>query len=141
MRVMNQALRPLIGTCVVVYFDDILIYSQSIEEHLTHLRVVLVILWAEQFYAALNKCTFLVDSVLFFGYRISSTGLAMDEAKVAIIKEWPTPSSVTEVRSFHGLASFYRRFIPHFSAIMVPIIDVMHNKTFVWASEANVAFA
>lgn len=140
MRVMNQTLRPLIGTCVVVYFDDILIYSRSVTDHLQHLRAVLGILRAECFYAATSKCIFMQDSVLFLGYRISVNGIGVDEAKIAAIRDWPTPRTFTEARSFHGLASFYRRFIPHFSSIMAPITDCMHGKSFVWTSAAAEAF-
>ena len=118
MRMMNQALRPYIGQSVVVYFDDILIYSVDPRIHLQHLREVLVVLRREQFFAAKTKYVFLTDRVLFVGYIISSEGLLVDDSKIKAIKQWPQPQNVTDVRSFHGLASFYRRFIPHFSGIM-----------------------
>lgn len=86
MRVMNQALRPLIGSCVVVYFDDILIYNKSIEDHLQHLRYVLSILRPEKFYAAPNKCCFLVKSVLFLGYCILFRSLTINDTKIAAIQ-------------------------------------------------------
>ncbi|XP_057808911.1 uncharacterized protein LOC131023389 [Salvia miltiorrhiza] len=140
MRVMNQTLRPLIGNCVVVYFDDILIYSKSVSDHLVHLREVLLILRAEHFFASPNKCCFAVSSVLFLGYQISADGIRVDDSKIIAIREWKTPTNLTEVRSFHGLASFYRRFIAHFSAIAAPLTDVMHGKTFIWTPEAATAF-
>lgn len=140
MRVMNQALRPLIGTCVVVYFDDILVYSRTQADHLEHLRSVLVILRTEVFYAAPNKCLFGVDTILFLGYRISAEGIAADITKIEAIRNWPTPSSATAARSFHGLASFYRRFIAHFSTIMAPITSCMSAKSFSWTPEADAAF-
>ncbi|KAK6150316.1 hypothetical protein DH2020_015248 [Rehmannia glutinosa] len=140
MRVMNQSLRSLIGTCVVVYFDDILVYSRTAEEHVDHLRAVLVILRSEKFYVAPRKCIFFTDRVLFLGYVISAAGISMDESKIAVIREWPTPTSITAVRSFHGLASFYRRFIPHFSSIMAPLTDCMRGTTFIWTAAADEAF-
>lgn len=140
MRVMNQALRPLIGTCVVVYFDDILIYSRSPEEHLQHLRSVLLILRAEKFYATPAKCLFFMDCVLFLGYRISSMGIAVDDDKIATIRDWPLPTTATEARSFHDLASFYRRFIANFSSIMAPVTDCMSAKPFAWSATATLAF-
>ncbi|XP_057787517.1 uncharacterized protein LOC131004772 [Salvia miltiorrhiza] len=141
MRVMNQTLRPLIGTCVVVYFDDILIYSKSESDHLSHLCAVLLILRQERFFASPNKCCFAVTLVLFLGYRISAEGISVDDSKIAAIRDWQTPTTLTEVRSFHGLASFYRHFIAHFNAISAPISDVMHGKTFIWTPEVAAAFS
>ncbi|GJV46315.1 putative nucleotidyltransferase, ribonuclease H [Tanacetum coccineum] len=140
MRVMNQLLRPFIGKFVVVYFDDILIYSASFSEHVTHVRQVLTLLRKDSFYAATKKCVFMTPKVLFLGYVVSGEGIQVDESKVAAVQEWPTPTTITEVQSFHGLASFYRRFIPNFSSIMAPLTDCMKGKSFVWTEEAESAF-
>jgi hypothetical protein len=121
MRVMNQAFRPFIGKFVVVYFGDILIYSSNQEQHLQHVREVLGVLRKEKFYASPTKCSFLKDSVLFLGYVVSKDGLAVDESKVAAVRDWPIPTTLHEVRSIYGLVSFYRRFIHNFSTIMAPI--------------------
>ena len=140
MRVMNQALRPFIGKFVVVYFDDILIYSAAKDIHVQHIREVLTVLQQEKLFAAVNKCVFMASEVLFLGYKISGEGLQVDESKIEAVKRWPRPSSITEVRSFHGLAAFYRRFIPHFSSIMAPITDCMKAKSFQWPTNAEEAF-
>ncbi|KAG5527003.1 hypothetical protein RHGRI_028065 [Rhododendron griersonianum] len=140
MRVMNQIFRPLIGRFVVVYFDDILVYSANMEEHLHHLREVLAILRRDKFFAAMPKCSFMTDSVLFLGYVVSKDGLSVDGSKVEAVKNWPIPTSVHEVRSFHGLVSFYRRFIPNFSTIMAPITDCMKLGRFEWTDAATLAF-
>ena len=140
MRAMNELLRRFIGKCVVVYFDDILIYSPSIELHLQHLREVLEVLRKEKFYAAVKKCSFMTDKVLFLGYVVSKDGILVDQSKVEAIKSWPMPRSLQEVRSFHGLVSFYRRFIQNFSSIMAPITDCMKSGKFSWTEEATVAF-
>ncbi|GJV96777.1 putative nucleotidyltransferase, ribonuclease H [Tanacetum coccineum] len=140
MCVMNQLFRPFIGKFVVVYFDDILIYSASFNEHVTHVRQVLTLLRKDSFYAATKKCVFMTPKVLFLGYVVSGDGIQVDESKVAAVQEWPTPTTITEVRSFHGLASFYRRFIPNFSSIMAPLTDCMKGKSFVWTEEAELAF-
>ncbi|KAJ9552872.1 hypothetical protein OSB04_016917 [Centaurea solstitialis] len=140
MCVMNQLFRPFIGKFVVVYFDDILIYSATFGEHLDHVRQVLTLLRRDKFYAAIKKCVFMVPKVLFLGYVISGEGIQVDESKVTVVKQWPTPKTITDVRSFHGLASFYRRFIPHFSSIMAPVTDCMKGKTFVWTDAAESAF-
>ncbi|GJR51281.1 putative nucleotidyltransferase, ribonuclease H [Tanacetum coccineum] len=140
MCVMNQLLRPFIGKFVVVYFDDILIYSASFSEHVTHVRQVLTLLRKDSFYAATKKCVFMTPKLLFLGYVVSGEGIQVDESKVAAVQEWPTPTTITEVRSFHGLASFYRRFISNFSSIMAPLTDCMKGKSFVWTKEAESAF-
>ena len=97
MRVMNQIFRPYIGKLVAVYFDDILIYSASIEEHIQHLRKVLIILRQEQLYAATKKCMFMTRSVLFLGYIVSEGGIQMDQNKVEAIRDWPQPKTIKEV--------------------------------------------
>ena len=101
----------------MVYFDDILVYSKNLNEHIEHLHCVLAVLRKEKLYANLKKCSFCLDKVVFLGYVVSAKGIAVDEEKEKAIKEWPTPKSITEVRSFHGLASFYRRFVKDFSTL------------------------
>ena len=105
MRLMNQVLRPFIGHCVVVYFDDILIYSRGEEEHL---RVVLEALRKNRLYLNLKKCSFMMDQLLFLGFVVGKNGIKVDEAKIRAIKDSPTLKTVREVQSFHGLATFYR---------------------------------
>ena len=117
MRLMNHVLRLHLGKFVVVYFDDILIYSKSLDDHVFHVRTVLDILRTERLFANLDKCTFCCDKLIFLGFIVSAQGIHVDEDKVKAIKEWPTPKSITKVRSFHGLASFYRRFVKDFSTI------------------------
>jgi hypothetical protein len=105
---MNQVLKPFTGRFVVVYFDDILIYSQNKSDHFEHLREVLTILQQNKLYVNLTKCEFMTSSLLFLGFVVSAEGIKVDEGKIRAIREWPTPQNVSEVRSFHGLATFYR---------------------------------
>ena len=140
MRVMTQLLQPYIGKFVVVYFDDILIYSRNNTEHLQHLEAICQLLRRERFYLNLKKCTFMSDYVIFFGYVVSAQGIKMDPDKVKAILDWPIPTTLTEVRSFHGLANFYKRFIRNFSSIMAPIIECMKKGEFRWTSSATRAF-
>ncbi|XP_075080035.1 putative mitochondrial protein AtMg00860 [Nicotiana tabacum] len=125
----------------VAYFDDILIFSKSLEEHVEHLKQVCNVLREQQLYANLSKCTFCVDKVVFLGFVVSSRGVEVDEDKIKAIKDWPTPNSITEVRSFHRLASFYRRFIRDFSSIAAPLTEVIKkDKVFNWGKEQEHAF-
>ena len=105
-RLMNEVLRPFADKFLVVYFDDILIYSRSIEEHQLHLRTVCAKLQHERLFANLAKCSFLNTSVTFLGFIITPAGIAVDPAKTSAIHAWPTPQSLFDVRSFHGLAQF-----------------------------------
>jgi len=108
MRFMNQVLKPITGKFMVVYFDDILTYSQTKSDHVAHLREVLKILQQNKLYVNLKKCSFMTSNLLFLGFIVSADGIKVDEEKIRAIREWPTPQTVSEVHSFHGLATFYR---------------------------------
>ena len=141
MRLMNHALRAFIGRFVVAYFNDILVYSKNLDEHINHLHCVLVVLRKEKLYANLKKCFFCMDKVVFFSYIVSAKGIEVDEENVKAIKEWPTPQSITEVRSFHSLASFYRRFVKDFNTLAAPLIEIIKKSMrFKWGSEQDNAF-
>jgi hypothetical protein len=144
MRLMNHVLREFLGkfVVVVVYFDDILIYSKNLEDHCIHLRAVLQVLRQENLYANLEKCVFCTDHVIFLGFIVSSKGVHVDESKVKAIQEWPTPKNVSEVRSFHGLASFYRRFVKDFSTLAAPLNEIVKKEVgFKWGEKQEQAFA
>ena len=111
MRLMTQVLQPFIGKFVVVYFDDILVYNNEAEQHLTHLHRVFEVLRQNTLYVNLKKCTFLVEQLLFLGFIISSEGIKVDQSKVQAITDWPQPRNLKELQSFHGLATFYHKFI------------------------------
>lgn len=141
MRLMNHTLRAFIGKFVIVYFDDILVYSKNLDEHINHLKCVLEVLRKEKLYANIKKCSFCMERVVFLGYVISAKEIEVDEEKIKSIKEWPTPKSVTEVRSFHGLASFCRRFVKNFSTLVAPLTEIIKKSVgFKWSSEQERAF-
>ena len=141
MRLMNHVLRHYIGKSVVVYFDDILVYSKSLEEHECHLRDVLNTLRLEHLFANLKKCELCTTTVTFLGFVVSSQGLQVDEAKIKAINEWPTPTTIGQVRSFHGLASFYRRFVKDFSTIAAPLTEITKKRSeFKWGRAQERAF-
>ena len=141
MRTMNQVLRPFIGSFVVVYFDDILIYSRGKDDHLTHLRQVLTVLQENKLYVNLKKCAFCTPKLLFLGFIVGEAGIEVDEEKVRAIREWPTPKTVSDVRSFHGLATFYRRFVRDFSTITAPITECLKKNKFLWGPDQDRSFA
>jgi len=124
MRLMNHVLRTFIGKFVVVYFDDILIYSKTLEEHVAHIQSVLAVLREQKLYANLEKCTFCTDKVVFLGFVVSGQGVEVDAEKVKAVHEWTPPQNVSQVRSFLGLAGFYRRFVKDFSTIAAPINEL-----------------
>jgi hypothetical protein len=139
MHLMNQVLWPFLSQFVVVYFDDILIYSKSEDEHFDHVQKVFEVLKQNELYVNLN-CVFLQKKLLFMGFIITSEGIHVDESKVVTIRDWPTPNNITEVRSFHGLATFYRRFVKNFSTIMTPINECLKKGKFQWNETAEASF-
>jgi hypothetical protein len=141
MHLMNQVLRPFLSQFVVVYFDDILIYSKDEDTHFEHVRKVLEVLKQNELYVNLKKCIFVHKKLLFLGFVIISEGIHVDDSKVTAIKEWPTPKTITEVRSFHGLATFYRRFVKNFSTIMAPITKCLKKGKFQWNEAAETSFS
>ena len=138
MRLMNEILRPFLGKFIVVYLDDILIYSKQVEEHLEHLGKLFEVL-KKQLYGKLEKCGFLMQEISFLGFIIGK-GVKAGPSKIEAIQTWPTPTTITQIRSFHGLASFYRRFIRNFSSIMAPITKCTKKGIFNWTPEAQQAF-
>ena len=118
---MNRIFRPWLDKFVVVFIDDILIYSRTREDHADHLKVVLKILGDHQLYGKLSKCEFWLKEVHFLGHVISAKGIVVDLAKIEMVLNWERPKTVTEVRSFLGLAAYYRRFVEGFSKKVNPL--------------------
>ena len=127
---------------MIVYLDDILVFSKSKEEHLEHLKLVLRTLQKEKLLINLKKCSFMKEELIYLGFVVSKEGLKMDPEKVQAIWNWPIPRNIFEVRSFHGLASFYRKFIRGFSQICAPILETIKetNQPFKWIEEADMNF-
>jgi hypothetical protein len=122
--VMNTVLAPYLDRFVLVYLDDILIYSKSFEEHLQHLRLVLQALRDHQFFCKRSKCLFCAPEVEYLGHVISSEGVRVDPKKVEAIMNWPTPTCVSELRSFMGLLQFYDTFADHFAHVAFPLTEL-----------------
>ncbi|WVZ90409.1 hypothetical protein U9M48_036715 [Paspalum notatum var. saurae] len=138
---MNATLAPVLRKCVLVFFDDILIYSKTLEEHVSHLRLVLELLHNDQWKVKLSKCTFMQNKLTYLGHVISAQGVGTDPAKIEAILSWPTPTNVKELRSFLGLAGYYRKFVKHFGVISQPLNELLKKNTlFVWTFDHDVAF-
>lgn len=127
-------------TFVVVFFDDILVFSKSLEEHKIHLSKVFATLQENQLYAKLDKCSFGQSEVEYLGHVISKEGVATDPAKITAIQEWPAPTNVTELRSFLGLSGYYRRFIQGYGLICRPLFDCLKKDAFSWQEPREQAF-
>jgi len=134
---MNDVLRPFLRRFVLVFFDDILIYSSSWLEHLQHLRAVLDSLQAHHLHLKRSKCSFGASSVTYLGHVISADGLAMDADKVAAVAEWPVPRSAHGLRGSLGLAGYYRKFIRDFDTIAAPLTRLLQKDAFTWSMEAD----
>lgn len=137
---MNDLLRPYLRKFVLVFFDDILIYNSTYVDHLSHLHTVLNLLVTNQFFAKLSKCVFAVSSVHYLGHIISDGTMAPDPSKVAAIKEWPMPRSLSQLRGFLGLTGFYRRFVRNYATLATPLTDLLRQNKFTWNDSAAKAF-
>ncbi|XP_020677817.1 uncharacterized protein LOC110096287 [Dendrobium catenatum] len=135
MRLMTEVLKPFLNVSCIVYFDDILVFSASLTDHLAHLTEIFSVLQQNQLFLNPSKCEFAASTIYFLGFVISAAGVQVDRWKVETITNWPTPKTFTEICSFHGLVNFYRRFIKDFSSIMAPITDCLKLKQFQWGDD------
>ena len=141
MELMNRVFKEFLDTFVIVLIDDILVYSMSEADHEEHLRKVLTILRAQQLYAKFSKCEFWLSEVAFLGHVVSSKGIIVGPAKIEVVMRWQKPTTVMEVRSFLGLAGYYRRFILNFSKIFSTLSQLTKKcKPFAWTPACEQSF-
>jgi hypothetical protein len=137
---MNDVLRPFLRRFVLVFFDDILIYSSAWSEHLRHVCLVFKQLQAHKLYLKKSKCFLGARYVPYLGHVISADGVAMDGEKVQTVLSWPPPTTVRAVCAFLGLAGYYRRFIKDYGATAAPLTQLLRKDSFRWSAEAAAAF-
>lgn len=139
-RLLSNLLQELHGECMVLFLDDILIYSKSEKEHKHHLQRLFEILRKNKIYIRPSKCKFGASEVEYLGYTLNSEGISTQGRLVKAVTDWPTPKSVKDVQRFLGLSNFYRRFIKNYAAIVRPISDLIRKKSFSWNEEQTKAF-
>ncbi|GKC95235.1 retrotransposon-related protein [Tanacetum coccineum] len=137
---MNQVFKPFLRKFVLVFFDDILIYSTSVEEHLSQLRVILLTMRENSLYAKQSKCVFGTAQVEYLGHVISDQGVATDLAKIAAMEDWPIPTTLKQLRGFIGLTGYYRRFIKNYAVVAQPLTSLLKKNAFQWTEHATQSF-
>ncbi|GJX78319.1 putative reverse transcriptase domain-containing protein [Tanacetum coccineum] len=141
LHLMNHVFHEYLDRFIIVFIDDVLVYSKTREEHEDHLRIMLEILLQKKLYAKFSKCDFWLGQVAFLGHIVSADGITMDPAKIEAITKWLRPTTVIEVRSFLGLAGYYRRFMNGFSLLSLPLTKLMQREEkFVWNEEREKSF-
>ena len=141
MDLMNKVFRPYVDRFVVVFIDDILVYSKDAQEHEQHLRIVLETLREKRLYVKLSKCDFWLKEVSFLGHIVSAEGIRVEPAKIEAVVNWKLPRNVTEVRSFLGLEGYYRRFVRGFSVITSPLTKLLRKGIkFEWTDKCQNSF-
>ena len=129
---MNRVCSPMLDRSVIVFIDDILVYSRSREQHEEHLREIFVVLRSARLYAKFSKCDFWLREVQFLGHLVNQEGILVDPAKIEVVMRWEVPKSPLEIKSVFGLAGYYWRFIRDFSKITVPLSRLTRKGVDFW---------
>jgi hypothetical protein len=137
---MNDIFRPYLRKCVLVFFDDFLIYSKSLQDHLKHLKAVLGLLQQHQLYAKPSKCPFGCQEVEYLGHVISEEGVKADATKIEAMLNWPVPHSIKALRGFLGLTRYYRKFVKGYEGIAAPLNSLLRKDSFKWNDRAAQVF-
>lgn len=137
---MNEVFKKYLRKFVLVFFDDILVYSKDWDEHMKHLELVFSILKHHQLFVKMEKCQFGQREVRYLGHVISNQGVAVDPEKIEAVMSWPKPTNPKTMRGFLGLYGYYRKFIQNFGKIAAPLTRMLKNNSFIWSPGATNAF-
>lgn len=137
---MNDILGPFLRQFVLVFLDDILIYSPTLESHLDHIQQVLQILQDHHLYLKASKCSFAQNQLEYLGHIIFAAGVSTDQSKIAAMVNWLIPTCVTELRAFLGLTGYYMRFVRNYGLLAKPLTQLLKKKMFQWSNTAQQAF-
>jgi hypothetical protein len=137
---MNHVFNKQLRKFLLVFFDDLLIYSKTWEEHLQHVEQILAIMEDQYLYAKESKCEFGMKEVLYLGHIIGVKGVQVHQEKIQAILDWPTPKTLTELKGFLGICCYYRRFVKGFSQLCAPLTDLTRRGAFKWSPEAQLTF-
>ncbi|KAK6163610.1 hypothetical protein DH2020_000474 [Rehmannia glutinosa] len=137
---MNQLFGSYLYKFVIVFFDDILIYSKNLTDHLEHLTVALCCLRDNQFFVKLSKCSFCQSSIEYLGHIVSAGAVHADPKKIETMLQWPPPTTVKQLCGFLGLTDYYRHFVVGYASIVAPLTDLLRRDAFTWSPAANSSF-
>lgn len=137
---MNRLFQPHLRRFVAVFFDDILVYSPTLETHCTHLVTVLQLLKDHSFFVKLSKCSFGQTSIDYLGHIVSKQGVSVDPQKISAMVDWAPPTNIKQLRGFLGLTGYHRRFVKGYAHIAYPLTELLKNAQFVWTAAAQQAF-
>ena len=137
---MNRLFQPYLRKYIVIFFDDILIYSQSVREHVLHLETAFRVLMEGKFTLKLSKCSFAQCQIEYLGHIVSGKGVQPVPDKIQAVQQWPPPRTARSLRGFLGLTGFYHRFIKGYAAMVAPLSSLLTKEGFTWSPEASTAF-
>lgn len=137
---MNVLFQPYLCGFVIVFFDDILVYSRTLEDHRSHLETVFQCLVDNKFFLKKSKCTFVQPSMAYLGHIVSLQGVGADPEKIQAMVNWPQPQNVKKLRGFLGLTGFYWKFVKNYASMAAPLTDLLKKDAFLWSASAQTAF-